>query len=63
MCVGKDDFGVEVAKSEPHCPACDSTWEAEEPLMLCPRRQEAGVGITGGDELVLEPIEYLAPIA
>jgi len=31
--------------------------------MLCPRRQEAGVGITGGDELVLEPIEYLAPIA
>lgn len=40
------------------CGACDATWEADELPVSCPRCGGVDLDIRGGDELVLESIEY-----
>lgn len=40
------------------CGTCESTWEAEQLDELCPRCGSSDIELTGGEELVLESIEY-----
>jgi hydrogenase nickel incorporation protein HypA/HybF len=40
------------------CSDCERTWNAEEIPMSCPACGGMGVELVGGDELVLESIEY-----
>ncbi|MGH9179789.1 MAG: hydrogenase maturation nickel metallochaperone HypA [Acidimicrobiales bacterium] len=40
------------------CEACGEEFEAEEPVPACPACGGLELDITGGDELVLESIEY-----
>jgi hydrogenase nickel incorporation protein HypA/HybF len=40
------------------CSDCLETWNAEEIPMACPNCGGLGVELVGGDELVLESIEY-----
>jgi len=40
------------------CSGCQETWNAEEIPMACPNCSGVGVELVGGDELVLESIEY-----
>jgi hydrogenase nickel incorporation protein HypA/HybF len=40
------------------CASCDSTWDAEEIPLACPTCSAMDVELVGGDELVLESIEY-----
>jgi hydrogenase nickel incorporation protein HypA/HybF len=40
------------------CGACDHTWECDELPIACPQCGSVAVEIHGGDELVLESIEY-----
>jgi hydrogenase nickel incorporation protein HypA/HybF len=42
------------------CGACLTGWESEEIPMVCPSCGAVDVELTGGDELVLESIEYVA---
>jgi hydrogenase nickel incorporation protein HypA/HybF len=41
-----------------HCPACDRAWDADEIPSACPGCGGLGVELVGGDELLLESIEY-----
>lgn len=43
------------------CGACGASWEAEEPPLTCPTCGALNVELTGGDELLLESIQYQAP--
>ena len=43
-----------------HCPDCGSSFEADEPVLCCPDCGALGVEQEGGDELILELIEYRA---
>jgi hydrogenase nickel incorporation protein HypA/HybF len=40
------------------CGDCDATWECEEVPLGCHRCGSVGIELVGGDELVLESIEY-----
>jgi len=40
------------------CRSCDATWDADDIPLACPRCGAVEVELTGGDELVLESIEY-----
>jgi hydrogenase nickel incorporation protein HypA/HybF len=40
------------------CGSCDATWEAEEIPFACPSCGGVDVELVGGDELVLESLEY-----
>ena len=40
------------------CASCGSTWDAEEIPLACPVCSAVDVELVGGDELVLESIEY-----
>jgi hydrogenase nickel incorporation protein HypA/HybF len=40
------------------CGHCDAGWECEEVPLMCPHCGALDVELTGGDELVLESIEY-----
>jgi hydrogenase nickel incorporation protein HypA/HybF len=40
------------------CASCDATWECEEIPMACPTCASVDIELVGGDELVLESIEY-----
>ena len=42
------------------CARCGSEWESDEPPTACPACGEVDLELTGGDELVLESIEYRA---
>lgn len=42
------------------CGTCTGTWEADEIPMACPHCGGVDVELVGGDELVLESIEYRA---
>ena len=42
------------------CASCGSSFEADEPVPCCPRCGSFGVEQEGGDELILELIEYQA---
>jgi hydrogenase nickel incorporation protein HypA/HybF len=42
------------------CPACSAGWDAEEVPLACPTCHAVNVELVGGDELVLESIEYRA---
>jgi len=44
------------------CPACGRQWESEQIPLACPGCGGLEVGLAGGDELVLESIEY-RPVA
>ena len=41
-----------------HCGGCEATWECEEIPMACPTCRSVDIDLRGGDELVLESIEY-----
>lgn len=41
-----------------HCRSCDEEFEAEGAIMVCPGCGGLSLDQTGGDELVLESIEY-----
>jgi hydrogenase nickel incorporation protein HypA/HybF len=41
-----------------HCTGCDANWEAEQIPLNCPTCSGVNVELVGGDELVLESIEY-----
>lgn len=40
------------------CEACAADWEGEEQPVVCPSCGATSMELTGGDELVLESIEY-----
>src|SRR3954453_7699909 len=40
------------------CATCDAVWDAEEIPLACPTCSGIEVELVGGDELVLESIEY-----
>ncbi|MGH9046787.1 MAG: hydrogenase maturation nickel metallochaperone HypA [Acidimicrobiales bacterium] len=40
------------------CSSCESTWESEQIEVACPKCGAVDVELVGGDELVLESIEY-----
>lgn len=42
------------------CPACGARWDADELPLACPTCEAVDVELVGGDELVLESIEYQA---
>jgi hydrogenase nickel incorporation protein HypA/HybF len=42
------------------CPGCGAEWESEEPPLSCPSCGVLDPELTGGDELLLESIEYRA---
>jgi len=42
------------------CGACNAAWDADEIPAACPTCGSVAVELTGGDELVLESIEYVA---
>jgi hydrogenase nickel incorporation protein HypA/HybF len=41
-----------------HCPGCGEAWDADEIPLACPACGAVQVELVGGDELVLESIEY-----
>jgi hydrogenase nickel incorporation protein HypA/HybF len=41
-----------------HCAGCEATWECEEMPLGCPACGAVDIELLGGDELVLESIEY-----
>jgi hydrogenase nickel incorporation protein HypA/HybF len=41
-----------------HCSSCGTTWECEEVPIGCPSCAGVEIDLVGGDELVLESIEY-----
>jgi hydrogenase nickel incorporation protein HypA/HybF len=41
-----------------HCVGCGATWESEELSLGCPTCGSVDIELVGGDELVLESIEY-----
>jgi hydrogenase nickel incorporation protein HypA/HybF len=41
-----------------HCGSCQATWERDEISAVCPRCGSFDLDLQGGDELVLESIEY-----
>ena len=41
-----------------HCRGCDTTWECEEVPLACRRCESVNIELVGGDELMLESIEY-----
>jgi hydrogenase nickel incorporation protein HypA/HybF len=41
-----------------HCGACAATWDADEVPVACPTCGGVEIELLGGDELVLESIEY-----
>jgi hydrogenase nickel incorporation protein HypA/HybF len=43
-----------------HCRSCDGSWEGEELPVGCPSCGSVDFELAGGDELVLESIEYRA---
>lgn len=43
-----------------HCLACDHTFDTLEVVLVCPRCGSTGVSQHGGDELILESLEYRA---
>ena len=45
------------------CRSCGAKAETEDILVMCPKCEGEDVDVTGGDELVLESIEYAAPAA
>jgi hydrogenase nickel incorporation protein HypA/HybF len=45
------------------CPACGHTWHCDELPLACPDCHAVGAELTGGDELMLESIEYRAATA
>lgn len=42
------------------CGTCRADWQSEEIPMACPACQSVDIDLVGGDELVLESIEYRA---
>jgi hydrogenase nickel incorporation protein HypA/HybF len=42
------------------CASCASTWEGDDVPLICPRCGSTQVEVVGGDEVVLESIEYRA---
>lgn len=42
------------------CRACGASWESDDPPSICPRCGAVDLVLEGGDELVLESIEYRA---
>jgi len=51
---------VVIAAIRGHCPDCGSDFDAEEPVLFCASCRGVCVEQSGGDELVLELIEYRA---
>lgn len=43
-----------------HCPACAARWDCLDHPLACPDCGECGIELVGGDELILESIEYRA---
>jgi hydrogenase nickel incorporation protein HypA/HybF len=41
-----------------HCGSCGDTWAGDEVPLACPRCGSVDLDLVGGDELVLESIEY-----
>jgi hydrogenase nickel incorporation protein HypA/HybF len=41
-----------------HCHSCGATWEHDEMAAACPTCESVDLELRGGDELVLESIEY-----
>jgi hydrogenase nickel incorporation protein HypA/HybF len=41
-----------------HCAACKKSFEADEPVVICPQCGSFAIEQSGGDELTLELIEY-----
>jgi hydrogenase nickel incorporation protein HypA/HybF len=41
-----------------HCGGCDATWACDEVPLACPECASFDIDLVGGDELVLESIEY-----
>jgi hydrogenase nickel incorporation protein HypA/HybF len=41
-----------------YCPACETDWECDEQPAACDRCGSPTIELRGGDELVLESIEY-----
>lgn len=54
---------VVVVPTQVSCRACGDTGESTDGAMACPRCGSFEVEVTGGDELVLEWIEYRVPDA
>ena len=44
-----------------HCAACDADAEGDELITACPACGSFDLELTGGEELVLESLEYRAP--
>jgi hydrogenase nickel incorporation protein HypA/HybF len=43
-----------------HCDTCGADWEGQEVPPACPACESVSIELVGGDELVLESIEYRA---
>src|ERR1700722_11094123 len=41
-----------------HCSSCNTSWECDEVPIACPSCNAVEIDLVGGDELVLESIEY-----
>src|SRR3984957_1606475 len=41
-----------------HCSTCGSSWECDEMPLSCPSCESIEIEVVGGNELVLESIEY-----
>jgi hydrogenase nickel incorporation protein HypA/HybF len=41
-----------------HCGSCDATWQCDEVPLACPECGSVGAEVVGGDDFVLELIEY-----
>ncbi|MGH9038798.1 MAG: hydrogenase maturation nickel metallochaperone HypA [Acidimicrobiia bacterium] len=51
---------VVVVPVQGHCRGCEQDWEANDQLPLCPECGATDVTLTGGDDLVLESLEFEA---
>ena len=41
-----------------HCSGCDGAWECDDVPLACPTCESVNIDLVGGDELVLESVEY-----
>jgi hydrogenase nickel incorporation protein HypA/HybF len=57
-----EDSGAELVfmPVRARCPDCGAGWESDDIPLGCPSCGGVGIELTGGDELVLESIEYRA---
>jgi hydrogenase nickel incorporation protein HypA/HybF len=52
---------VEIVPSRATCRQCSATFETAEPAPACPECHSSGVETEGGDELILQWVEYAGP--